>query len=275
MARPSTVFLTVILAAALAGCTMRATTSLRYAPAGAKLATPIKARLAVLPLAEGRGPRLYPSTLAHSFILYIPLFPYVRITYERLDESLAIAHREVDLSTLVDPHTLFPYAIAAAVADDLRASGLFASVTMVDDPSQVGDADLILSGRLDSTEFDNYQTSFGLSFPGIILWLLPLPAFSQSATVTASLTLQDRTHTAIWQGVAHGDASRVFVTWNNGGAPITNDQMLRIHRYGTNDLGIDPDSFWAYHAEALRSGMIEVKSSMIQTIGDHPVALGR
>jgi hypothetical protein len=246
------------------GCTMQATTRLNYTPAPVNAAS-VPLKLAVLPLTEGRGPRTYPSTLAHSFILYIPLVPLSRTQYERLDESLLITKREMDLSTPVDPHALFPYAMAAAIADDLRSSHLFASVNIIDDPSQAGDADLILSGRLDSTEFDNNQTNLGLSFPGIILWILPFPYFWQSATVQASLVLQDRRNVAVWHGDLRGDTTRIF-TGYGWGAPISSRPTLVIKRYGTNDLGIDPDSFWAYHAESLRSGMATIKPSMMHAL---------
>jgi hypothetical protein len=192
-----------------------------------------------------------------------------RTNYERLDESLVIAKREVELNTTVDPHALFPYAMADAIAQDLRTSRLFTSVTMVDDISKVGDADLILSGRLDSTEFVNNATNLGLSIPGIYLWIFPFPYFWQTANVQLSLLLQDRAGATVWVGHLKSKAWRLFTLYNGGGPSISSSMTLQIKDYGSNDLGIDPNSFWAYHAEALRSGMATLKPGMMAAVAQH------
>ena len=49
---------------------------------------------------------------------------------------------------------------------------------------------------------------------------------------------------------------------NGGGRSTSSRYRIEIKRYGSNDLGIDGDSLWAYHAEALRAALGEMKTSM-------------
>jgi hypothetical protein len=45
---------------------------------------------------------------------------------------------------------------------------------------------------------------------------------------------------------------------------ISSPYRARIHHFGENSKGIDPDSLWAYHADAMRSGMRSCRESLAQ-----------
>lgn len=130
------------------------------------------------------------------------------------------------------------------------------------DPQGAGTADYVLSGLLRSTEFDVNATSYMLGFAGVLLWLLPIPIGSNTADVAIDLMLRDTQGNVVWQFPLKGNGRRIFTFYNSGGAPVSNALTLEIKRYGTNDKGIDGDSLWAYHADALRSGMGQAKLSL-------------
>jgi len=156
----------------------------------------------------------------------------------------------------------FTVAMSEVISSDLAASGLFREVRYIgDDPIPPG-ADYVLEGKLESTEFDVYHTSYMLGMAGVLLWMLPLPMGKNKATVDAELRLLDRSGHQVWSDKLEGEGSRIFTLYNSGGAPVTNQMMLEIKRYSGNDAGIDGDSLWAYHAAALRSGMAGVKQSL-------------
>src|SRR5882672_7327419 len=74
-------------------CAYTPTTSLAYRPIPVEAKPPRQPRLIVRPLAEARPPRSYPNSFGVMFKTYIPLLPYVRIPYERLDET-SVIHEE-------------------------------------------------------------------------------------------------------------------------------------------------------------------------------------
>ncbi|MFN8640668.1 MAG: hypothetical protein U0802_03025 [Candidatus Binatia bacterium] len=261
-----TALLTCLAALALAGCSYVPTTRLDYAPLGAP-AQPRPASLAVIPLADERPPRMYPAAGGVMFLTYVPLVPYVEIPYERLDQSLQIGRREVG-DDLPDDE-LFPSKMARAMADDLARSGLFREVTFV--PSGASpSSDYVLRGTLRSTRFDLNATSYMLGMAGVLLWLAPLPIGSNTADVAIDLELVDRAGQVVWHHALQGHGRKVFTLYNSGGAPITNRMRLEITRYGSNDKGIDPDSLWACHAEALRAGMGDAKASLAAFLAGAP-----
>jgi hypothetical protein len=213
----------------------------------------------VVPLTEDRPPRSYPSSLGRAFLTYVPLLPYVNIPYERLDDSLDVATKERGAGPL-PREELFPTKMAKAIADDLRQSDLFSDVQFA--PEGTGKADYVLSGSLRSTKFDVDLSSYMLGMAGVLLWLLPVPMGSNAADVAIDLSLRDANGNVVWQYPLKGNGQRIFTFYNSGGAPISNSASLEIKRYGSNDKGIDGDSLWAYHADALRSGMGDAKASL-------------
>ena len=250
----------ILIVSLLAGCTYVPTRNLAYTPTPLARTHPGSAVLVVRNLEEARDERVYSSSIGRIWLTYVPLIPYVRIPYERLDESDQM-HR----GRRIGPEggeSHFTVAMSEVIASDLASSGLFREVRYIgNDPVPV-DADYVLEGNLESTEFDVYTTSYMLGMAGVLLWLLPLPMGKNEATVDAELRLLDRSGQSVWSDKLEGEGSRIFTLYNSGGAPVTNRMMLEIKRYSRNDAGIDGDSLWAYHAAALRSGMSGIKASL-------------
>jgi len=262
------------------GCAYVPTTQLDYDPAGPKSQSPAPLTLAVVPFDEARLPLNMSSEMAHLFLTYIPGLPYVEIPYERLDEYRLLVLASQRKAAPQDE--AFPIALSRAVARDLRGSGLFREVRDIASAADAGDADLVLGGSLRSTELDVYATSYMLGMPGVALWVLPIPCASTAATIQIDLSLRTPKGQEVWSFPVKARASHMFTLYNEWGAEVvspsprakrrypdslpTDDPSihgdLEIKRYGSNDLGIDGDSLWAYHAEALRAGMEPAKASL-------------
>ena len=58
----------------------------------------------------------------------------------------------------------------------------------------------------------------------------------------------------------------MFTLYNSAGKSTSSQHRIEIKKYGSNDFGIDGNSYWAYHAEALRSGMAGAKASMAEAL---------
>lgn len=251
---------------AQSGCSYIPTLRMDYAPLGSPAPRPAPYSLAVTTLEENRPPRHYPSQLGRGFLTYVPLLPYVNIPYERLDESLDVTTQR--RGGTLPPAEHFTQKIAEAIHADLRQSGLFRDVQLL--RSGTPDTDYVLSGRLRSSRFDVNVTSYMLGMAGVLLWIAPIPLGSNTADVHVDLTLTDRAGHEVWQHSLKGHSRRIFTFYNSGGAPVSNRLSLEIKRYGRNDKGIDGDSLWAYHADALRSGMAEAKASLAAFLAKQP-----
>jgi hypothetical protein len=243
----------------LPGC-YTATTRLDYTAEPINLEKPVPLTLAVPPFEDGRPERAYPGQLAHLFLTYIPLIPYVTIPYERLDDSLLLTKERRGES--IEDVERFPTGMARAAAADLRQSGVFREVRDVASAQDIGDADLILTGRLVSTEFDVSSTSYMLGIAGVLLWIVPVPIGANTAVVNADLELHDHAGNLLWTHPLRGRSRKIFTLYNSTGAPVSARLSLEITRFGRNEYGIDGDSLWAYHADALRRGMAEAKTSL-------------
>jgi hypothetical protein len=243
------------------GCSYIPTTSLRYDPTPVATQVAPSATLVVLPFEEGRGPRRYPSMQGHMFKTYIPLLPYVKIPYERLDESYLL-HQE-NTGSRPDPDGHFTVALAKAVARDLGESGLFREVHFARLEADLSAYDYSLSGTLRSTEFDVYASSYMLGVAGVLLWLIPIPVGRDKAIVSLDLAMRDGSKGGdVWAYSGSGSADKLFTLYNSEGESTSSPYRVSIKRYGSNRLGIDGDSLWAYHAEALRAVAQEVKTSL-------------
>jgi len=246
------------------GCAYTPTTILRYDPAPIPASSPLDKTVAVLPLEDARGPKLYPGFQGHLFKAYIPFLPYFKIPYERLDES-HILHQQ-NLRNLPGENAHFTATIAQEIASDLQRSALFRHVTFVSDEESANEHDLVLRGILRSTEFDIYVSSYMLGIPGVLLWLLPIPLGKDEATVAIDLRLEDDSGETVWSYSFSERASKIFTLYNSAGGSTSSRYRIEIKRYGSNDLGIDGNSYWAYHAEALRRGMAGAKASMAEEL---------
>ncbi|HXV35572.1 MAG TPA: hypothetical protein VEC18_00390 [Myxococcota bacterium] len=246
------------------GCAYAPTTSFEYDPAPVPVSSPSDRTIAVLPLEEARGPKHYPGLQGHLFKTYIPLLPYVKVPYERLDESHILHQENLGQSPAQSEH--FTTAIAQQIASDLQRSGLFRQVEFVSDEKSASEHDLVLRGVLRSTEFDIFASSYMLGMPGVLLWFLPIPIGKDAATVAIDLTLQDDSGDTLWSYSFSERAGKLFTLYNSAGKSTSSRYRIEIKRYGSNDLGIDGNSYWAYHAEALRRGMEKAKISLAETI---------
>jgi hypothetical protein len=107
-----------------------------------------------------------------------------------------------------------------------------------------------------------------LGMAGVLLWLLPIPIGKDQATVSLELTLRDGNGTRLWSHSSNQTASKVFTLYTAGGESTSSRYRINITRYGTNKLGIDGDSLWAYHAEALRAALGESKVSLAEYLAE-------
>jgi len=242
------------------GCAYVPTTSLRYNPIATAYDGQARYSVAVLPLEEARGPKHYPGLQGRAFMAYVPLLPYVRIPYERLDESHILHQKNRGSEAAPDEH--FTTAFAQEIARDLGESGMFRQVKFAASEADAPDADLFLSGALRSTEFDIYFTSYMLGMAGVLLWFLPIPMGKDKATVSLDLVLRDRAGNTLWSHSSKQQASKMFTMYNSAGESTSSEYRIEIKRYGGNKLGIDGDSLWAYHAEALRAALGDAKESL-------------
>jgi hypothetical protein len=259
----------LLICALVPGCAYVPTTSLRYEPVAPIDVARSTQSVAVLPLSEARGPKRYPSMQGHLFKTYIPLLPYIRIPYERLDESHILHQKNLGSQAAMEQQH-FTTAFALEIARDLEQSGLFREVRFAATEADATGTDLVLSGALRSTEFDVYASSYMLGIVGVLLWLVPIPVGKDKATVSLELTLRDQTGTQVWSHASSRTASKFFTLYNSGGESTSSPFRIEIKRYGSNKLGIDGDSLWAYHAEALRAALGEAKASLATHIAQTP-----
>jgi len=99
---------------------------------------------------------------------------------------------------------------------------------------------------------------------GVLLWLLPIPLGRDKATVSATFEIVNPNGESLWSHVSSHSASKIFTLYNSNGASTSSTRRIEIKKYGSNKIGIDGHSLWAYHAEALREAMGEAKASMAE-----------
>lgn len=258
--RPILLLLVVALAV---GCAYVPSTRLQYdAPRVADRA-PARLDVAVLPLREERPPRHWPSYTGRLFLTYVPLLPWIKIPYERLDESY-LKSRDVEGERKAHGEH-FTRKFSEVMAEDLRRSGLFESVRFVGEGDPGAEVDLVLSGALRSTEFDAYASSYMLGMPGVLLWLLPIPVGRNAATVELDLELRRPGGTVVWSDQVQGRSGQLFFLYSPS-ASVAGEFGLDVYRFRGDEHGIDEDSLWAYHADALRKAMEEARGSLRESL---------
>jgi hypothetical protein len=120
----------------------------------------------VLPFEEKRGDN---NNFAGFFLYMVPLFPYGTITYERPDAAeMFNTVQKFDFNV--------PEDLAKAVATSLRRSNLFKEVFF--SFGDTANADLIVTGEVESTLWRGKTYSYGLSIYGPMLWFIGLPSGS-------------------------------------------------------------------------------------------------
>lgn len=98
----------------------------------------------------------------------IPFVPHASTTYDRPETIESVAP--------VDEVTFSPTRdFARALADEIRKTNIFSSVTFVDQDQPVPPSDFILQGRLYSTRWERSISTYGLGPAGTLLWVAGLP----------------------------------------------------------------------------------------------------
>ena len=252
--------LSALLAAhLLAGCAYKANTNFGYGADTVRNSANSTLSIAVKPLNDERPPRKWSSYQWRLFLTYVPLIPYITIPYERLDETFEKLREEADLPA--PPN--FSLQIAEALASDLRESGIASSSFVIQDGVASEPAHLVLSGEFQSSQYDVHATSYGLGIAGVYFWILPIPIGDSRAHMQARLSLKDPSEREVWSCRLKGSSRALRTLYNESRiaetAPIL---RLPIHHFGKNDKGIDPDSMWSYHSDALRQAMQPCRSSL-------------
>jgi hypothetical protein len=268
--------------AALSGCPISPTFTARYdVPAAAQGGHPGEA-LAVRRFADERPPRLY-TTQGRLFMTYIPLLPYVSLPFERTDENVRLLSEEIGTAgaamktmTVAPPFEdyAYPESIPRAIAEDLRAHGVFREVRYAGDTVSPGER-YVLDGILRATPSRATFTSYGLGMPGVLLWLLPLPLAKATGAVTMDLTLTDQTtDTIVWTRTLEGSVSRIVTLYNSQavlyGTTMYSYQMV----LPPSDVRTDRRSLFAWHFEALRRAMDEARPDLLAALARHSAGGG-
>ena len=139
-------------------------------------------RLAILPFEDQRGT----ESGAWSWLAFVPLIPYGQEFADRPEDPKATS----GLETLAyDPLVEIPQAIA----DEFQKTGLFREVRMSHD-APVDDVDLLMKGTIRSTRWERNVTAYGLSIPGIALWIFGFPYAVAQNTLDMTLEFMEPAH---------------------------------------------------------------------------------
>lgn len=256
------------------GCQLTPTFSTGYEYDSTQLLSePLDSTLAVLRFEDARPGRLYTS-MGKLWMTYVPLLPYVKFPYERLEESVQVqtersggspGNRKGSAPEL--EQYAYPKSFAQAIAEDLDSAGLFEDVVYIGETG-AGDHRYILEGTLKETPYRYAITSFMFGAPGVLLWLLPIPVEKATGEIDLDLKLTDRqTGNTIWTHNVHGEVSRLYslytgsaMVYGRGGAWALNVKPP------PRDSGVDRRSLFSWHFAALRRGMAEAKPSLAEAI---------
>ncbi len=173
---------------------------------------PLGARLVVLPLEDQRGMMVQEDY----WKIAIPLVPYAVTAYDRPE---TIRHSERVDALRFDP----PSDFAHAVADEIRNSGIFSSVTFHDGDPQSPPGDFVLRGRLHSTRWERTLSTYLLGPFGTLAWVagLPMGIVTTDVVMDLQLTSVDDPSRVLWNfamdfegrmwdGVYYGPEETVF-----------------------------------------------------------------
>ena len=269
MACPTCALWLLALAPGLAGCPVNARLTTGYRPTPATLRpAPIDASLAVHRLEDARPPRLY-STQGRMLIAMVPLVPWASMPFERVDETAKLQSERGAEPTAPDfEQYAYPASFARAIAADLAASSLFKEVVYGAEDGAAGRR-YVLEGALLETPLRHAKTCYFVGLPGCYLDFLGLPSIKTTAAVKLRLTLRDTASGAsVWSRTVEGQASKIF-----------NDAYSSPILYGPSifsfvmpippaDWPVDDRSIFAFHFEALRRAMAEVKPDLAAALRD-------
>lgn len=271
--------ITVAVALLLGGCQLTPNFDARYQAEPARLrATPLPGTLAVRRFEEARPPRLW-STAGKTFLLYIPIIPWITLAYERVDESvrqisdgIERSGRGITLGADVQPAPdyetyTYPASFPRAIADDLAASGLFEECRYVGAGSTEG-ARYVLSGSVRESPIRRSQTSFGLGMAGVLLWFLPIPMAKTTGAVEVDLSLVDQqSGEEIWKRTLESDVSRYFMLYTSSAMVYGRSGAFSFNlEPPPSDAGVDKRSLFGWHFAALRKAMLDARRDLAATL---------
>jgi len=260
----------LVILPALAGCPVNARLTTGYRPDAVALRpAPIDASLAVERFEDARPPRLY-STQGRALIAMVPFVPYVSLPFERVDETAKLQSEAGAQPTAPDfEQYAYPASFARAIADDLRASGLFKEVVYTG-PEGAVEHRYVLDGTVLETPLVGTKTCFLLGLPTCYIDLLGLPSIKMMARVKVQLRLRDTVSgTTIWNRTAAGEASKLYN--DTYSSPILYGPSIFSFVTGIPpaDWPVDNRSIFAFHFEALRRAMAEAKPDLAAALAGH------
>ena len=139
---------------------------------------PVGGSLVVVPLEDKRGTEVREQYWAAA----IPFMPHASATYDRPET--------IEGPAPVDEVTFSPTRdFARALADEIRKTNVFASVTFVDQDQPVPPSDFVLQGRLYSTRWERHISTYGLGPAGTLLWVAGLPMGTTETEVEMFVSL--------------------------------------------------------------------------------------
>ena len=134
--------------------------------------------LVVMPFDDMRGTEVREQYWA----AVIPFIPHASATYDR-PETVSSAES-------VDTVSFSPSRdFARALADEIRKTNLFASVTFADKGEPLPAGDFVLQGRLYSTRWERHISTYLLGPAGTLLWAAGLPMGTTETDVEMDLLL--------------------------------------------------------------------------------------
>lgn len=145
--------------------------------------------LVVIPLDDKRGTEVREEYWS----AVIPFIPHATTVYDRPE---MVPNPEPVDKVSFSPSRDF----ARALAEEIRKTNIFSSVTFVDQDQPMPPSDFVLQGRLYSTRWERNISTYLLGPAGTVLWLTGLPMGTTETEVElyAQLTRAGEPDNALW-----------------------------------------------------------------------------
>ncbi len=246
------------------------------------LASRTEARVAVVFFEDARPEKEYTST-AWLFLTYVPIIPFVTMSYERMDEIIAEISEQMSVSGRgafgargfskglgasqppAPPFAemCYPATMAKAVADDI---GQYVGKAEYAEKAPAGGFDYVLKGRLVETPYKNWGTSYCLGIAGVLLWMLGPPIGGCTSSTVLDLTLEDPKGRVVWQGRASGSASKLVTLYTSSAIVYGGSGAFSLNVYPCWDDTVNCRSPFAWNFLSLKEGMEAVRGDLIRAI---------
>jgi len=260
----------------VAGCQLTPTFTLGYEPEidPRLLNLKTEAKLAVVQFDDMRPEKEYAS-MGRIFLTYVPLVPFIRVPYERMDElvndisfKIALGGRGMTLAAKQNAapplaETRYPVSMAKAVAKDMGQ--YMGKAEFVSAPPKKG-YDYVLKGVLRATPVTNWNTSYCLSIFGVLLWFTGLPCGGCTGSTEIDLVLEDKTGRKIWEGKLDGGDGKLITLYTSSAMVYGRSGAFSMNIYPCWERGINSRSLFAWNFAALKDGMDGVKGPILRAI---------